>query len=153
RFRALMAVGFVLALGLAFLSHVRVNPSGSPHLAYRQDETWLTNATLFVTQPRFPWGRSIIARDAETAARKAKAAQNGVEFADPSRFSNLAVLYAHLATSDPVRAIMLKQGPLDGEIDAGAVLASDNSFAAPLPLIRITAIAKTAHLATALVVR
>ena len=50
------------------------------------------------------------------------------------------MLYVQLATSDQVRQIIRDGGPMDGEIDASPVLASNNTFAAPLPLIRISAI-------------
>lgn len=151
RFRLLMAAGFAIAFMLAFLAMVKVSPSGKPHLTYRSNEQWLSYSTLFITQPGFPWGRSIIPTKAQ--AEQAAAAKSGVTFADPSRFSDLAVLYAQLATSDQVRSIMRRGGKIDGDVSAQPVTANDNPFAAALPLIRISVVAKTQGRATSLVER
>jgi hypothetical protein len=138
RFRLLVGTGLLLGVALAFLSFVRVGLHGGVKLAYRQQPDWITYSTLFVTQEGFPWGRSVIQTTPSAAA--AKANPSATLYADPSRFSGLAVLYSHLATSDPVRHLMLKDGPLNGEIDAAPILASQNAFAEALPLIQIVAI-------------
>ena len=147
RFRLLVAAGLVLGLALGFLSFVRVGVNNGVKLAYREREQWVSYSTLFVTQEGFPWGRSVIQTNpaaAATAGPKKQAQQQ--LFADPSRFSGLAVLYSHLATSDQVRAIMLRAGgPLHGQIDAAPVLASQNAFADALPLIQIAAISNSGH--------
>jgi hypothetical protein len=147
RFRLLMAAGAALAILLALLSFARINPAGDgPLLEYREDEQWVSYATLFVTQEGFPWGQ--LTQPVGPAAK-----EDGTPSADPNRFSTLAVLYAQLATSDPVRKILAEGGPLNGEIDAAPVLASDNAFAGALPLVRIAAIADTPEHALSLVVR
>src|SRR5207247_6479648 len=95
---------------------------GGPKLSYRQGQQWVSYTTLFVTQQGFPWGRSIISQgQGGSAAASAGAASTG-QFADPARLASLAVLYAQLASSDPVRNIMLREGPLTGTIEADAIL-------------------------------
>ena len=150
RFRVLVAVGLLLALGLAVLSMVRIGPGG---VSWRQDEVWVTRSILFVTQQGFPWGYT----NPVTSDREAKARQQTTagQFADPARFSSLAVLYAQLATSDQVRKLIAPPDGFirDGEIVAAPVLASDNVFAAPLPLIRLEAAHKTPEASRALLFR
>jgi hypothetical protein len=141
RFRLLVGIGVVLACTLAFLAIVRVDPSKSPHLRYRQDQQWVSYATLFVTQRGFPWGRSVIQSATGTSAYP-PTDTTSQQFADPSRFSSLAILYSQLATSDPVRAIMLRDGPIDGTIEAAPVL-SQTGYTEALPLISIAGIGKT----------
>jgi hypothetical protein len=145
RFRILVAAGFIFATSLAVLSVVRVNPGGSPAVQYRDDQQWATYAMLFVTQQGFPWGRLTTATDTATATSK-------VGFESEARFANLAQLYAFLASSDPVRRLMREGGPVDGQIAAEPVMSS-GTFASPLPLVRLIAIAKTPQLSRALVIR
>ena len=146
RFRLLVAAGVVLATALAVLSFVRVDPGGTPLLKYREDEQWASFSMVFVTQQGFPWGR-LTSASAAAADPKAK-----VAFESEARFANLAVLYAYLASSDPVRKLMLREGPVDGEVAAEPVMSS-GTFASPLPLIRLIAIAKTPERSHELVIR
>jgi hypothetical protein len=177
RFRFLVVAGLIVALALAFFSFIRVSVvDGSPRFAYREKETYESWALLFVTQPGFPWGRSVISEEQQPQQvpqpqQEPAVADNGKSapttapadttprFADPSRFATLAVLYATLATGDPVREIMLREGPIDGEIEASPVLSSEMlsdavrsqvRFADALPLVRITGRADTPAVATAL---
>jgi len=152
RFRVLVAVGLLLALGLAVLSMVRIGPGG---VTWRQDEVWVTRSILFVTQQGFPWGyTNPVTADGEGKQQRQQT-EAGQDFADPARFSSLAVLYAQLATSDQVRKLIAPPDGFirDGEIVAAPVLASDNVFAAPLPLIRLEAAHKTPEAARALLFR
>src|SRR5437588_2881139 len=96
RFRWLVLVGVVAAVGLSVLSVARIG--GSPFLRYRKSPVYVSYSKLFVTQQRFPWG-----------------SLNPPVSADPSRFTSLAILYSQLATSDPVQRIMLRPGPLAGQ--------------------------------------
>jgi hypothetical protein len=142
RFRLLVGIGLVLACGLAFLAVVRVDPSHSPHFRYRKDQQWVSYATLFVTQRGFPWGRSVIPSASTPSAYPSTGTSSEQQFADPSRFSSLAILYSQLATSDPVRAIMLRDGPIDGTIEAAPVL-SQTGYTEALPLVSIAGIGKS----------
>ena len=134
RFKVIVAIGALLAAGLAVFSVARVSPHG---LQYRQSALYASTARLGVTQNGFPWGR-LLAQDAtpeETAARL------GIPIADPNRLNGLAVLYAQLATSDPVRALLRKEGPIRGQIMANPVIVGDSRIL--LPLIDVTAISTT----------
>jgi len=133
RFKWLVALGLVVGLGLGYLVY------------QRQSEEYASYATVFVTQNGFPWGRLALPEpvigDTESGS-PSSGASTGPEFADPTRLSSLAILYSRFADSDPVRRLMLKDGPLNGRIEAAPLLASDNESDA-LPLISIAGIADT----------
>lgn len=151
RFRFLALIGLGVAIAAAFLLFVRVelDPSGEPKLIYREYEEWEATTTLLVTQQGFPWGRSILDTSADDLTETtiepdpAKASQ---QFADSSRFSTLALLYARLATSAAVRDLMLGDGPVAGEIEASPVMLAESS-SLTLPLVELTATAETQTLA------
>jgi hypothetical protein len=151
RFKVLAVVGFLLACGLAFVSAVRVSvENGSLSFPYRQAETWASEATLLVTQPGFPEGRSItelyrFSVDPATGREVAEPI-----FASSDRFADLASLYAQLATSDSVRRIMLEDGPVEGAISAEPLESPDGST---LPLIQISAAAASPDVAQSLAQR
>lgn len=134
RFRVLVVAGSCAALALTFLSMVRVNPGGTPMLAYRSSETWNASAKVFVTEPGFPWGRRLITTPVEGTPTSSTES-------DPSRFTGLAVLYSNLATSDSVRRILLKRGPFKSKITAAPLPANSNGD--PLPIIQLTATGST----------
>ena len=137
RFRLVVLIGLILALGLALLSMVRVGQNG---ISYRDSELWSSSVRLLVTQTGFPEGR-LYAQD-PTQTEDA-AAQRGTLVADPARFNNLAILYAELAASDPVRQVMRKDGPVRGKIVAAAL--RDEQSGTLLPLIDLAAIDLTAR--------
>ncbi len=136
RHKRLVVSGFVAALLLAFLSVARITSAG---ISYRQKEQWVTHEIVLVTQLGFPVGRIII----NTPVTIPGAATQGQQFADSNRFNNLAILYARLATSDAVRAMMLKDGPIPhGEaVQAQPVIQAASGT--PLPLIDIAGIGYT----------
>jgi capsular polysaccharide biosynthesis protein len=127
RHKGILIVGFILALTLAFLSVVRVSPSGK--IAYRQHQRFVSYVKLLVSQEGFPWGRSTL-----TGSRTSS-------FADPSRFSELSIIYANLAVSDDVVRIVRENGglPLTDKILADPVIANDSSGSV-LPFVQISAI-------------
>src|SRR5262245_61143016 len=142
RFRLLVVAGFILALALAILSMARVSPSG---FTYRQSQLYESTTRLGVTQNGFPWGRLFATEPSKDGAAvpmtpAEQAAKLGIPIADPNRFNNLAILYAELATSDPVRRLMLRDGPIGGKISAVPVVVQQNIV---LPFIDLTAIART----------
>ena len=59
RFWPLVALGTAVALVLSFISYFRVDFHQSPHVTYRQHETWKGTEILVLTQRGFPWGRSV----------------------------------------------------------------------------------------------
>ena len=133
RFKLLIAAGFLVAAGLAFLSVVRVSPGGSPALSYREDEVWVGRAMLLLTEQGFPVGRASF----ETEEEGMNAGRTG----------ELSPIYARLATSDAVRSLVLAEGPIDDTteyIEVTPVLANPwNSNSAPLPILQINSYATT----------
>src|SRR3712207_7169184 len=97
---------------------------------------------MFVTQPGFPWGRSVV-QPVGSDGLEAEAVPKGLKFAEPARFASLAILYSHLATSDPVKKIILDDAPWPegGIVEAAPVLLSDRRAADALPLNAVAAIA------------
>lgn len=145
RFRLLVVCGLLLATTLALLSVVRVSSDG---LKYRQTELWKSSTRLIVTQQGFPWGR-LLAEDPSLSADAARSL--GIPLADPNRLNNLTILYAELATADPVRRLMRRDGPIGGKISATPVVVQDGRYT--LPLIDVTAIATTPRASMRLAVR
>ena len=132
RFRLLVVCGLLLATTLAMLSIVRVSSDG---LKYRETELWSSSTRLIVTQQGFPWGR-LLAQDPSLSAEAAQSL--GIPLADPNRLNNLTILYAELATADPVLRLMRRDGPIGGKILATPVVVQDGRYT--LPLIDVIAI-------------
>ena len=130
RFKWLVLLGLVLAVTLAAFSMLRVTSNG---VAYRQSVLWSSTTRLLVTQKGFPEGRLLIQPPGQTSGTG--------DIADPNRLNGLAILYSELATSDPVRALMLRDGPIHGKIIATAVAVGSNNFM--LPLIDVMGIANS----------
>jgi len=144
RFRIVVAIGTSLAIGLAFMSYYKVSLSGGPTISPRQAEVWRSDATLFVTQPGFPWGRlGVDSSDVTGAPQEEQQQQSSGDFrfADPDRFVDLAKLYSYLAEGDGVRRILERDGPIDGQIMAEPI-ASDEGDS--LPLVGISATSSSA---------
>ncbi len=145
RFRLLVACGTALALGLAVLSVARVGPGG---LEYREQELWQTESTLLLTQRGFPEGRALfppseIPEPGETPEL--------YPYASIGRFTSLVDLYAQLANSDAVKAIMLRDAPLVGTTQAVVIPPSTSSGSSPL--ISILGEGTTAQRAASMVQR
>jgi hypothetical protein len=139
-----MAMGVLLAAGLAFLSFFRVDPHHPSDLRYRQSEQWASYTTLFVTQAGFPWGTLGTTTDA--------GGKGATHATDPSRFISLALIYSQLIPSDDVRQIMLRHGPVNGTVEAAALTDPSNTNDA-LPLISIAGLADSPGASTRLVQR
>lgn len=139
RFRLIVLLGLVLALTLALLSTVRVGRDGA---TYRSPELWSSTMRLIVTQSGFPEGR-LYALEApkpgeDPATTTPMASRLGIPVADPARFNSLAILYSELATSDAVRQLMRRQGPIRGQVVATPL--RDERSGTLLPLIDLAAI-------------
>ena len=139
RFRVIVLCGFAFALVLAFLSVVRVGSNG---ISYRHSELWATTMRLLVTQRGAPEVR-LYAQEPTSPGQPQpsegdQAAKLGIPIADPGRFNTLAILYAEFASSDPVRRLTLRDGPIPGQVVATALRDSDSGVM--LPLIDLTAI-------------
>jgi hypothetical protein len=138
RHKPVVICGLVLAIALAVLTKM-----GSTVV-------WQSQRTVFVTQQGFPWGRAIVNVPTPGPA-SGKTNAWGPPSADPNRFISLAILYSHLANSDQVRKIMLKQGKIEGKYEAAPVPSDDgNGF---IPFINVTAQANSAPAAVALAKR
>jgi hypothetical protein len=144
RFKRLIIGGLVLAVVLSVLSVAKVTTSG---LQYRHGMTYRSNATVFITQPGFPWGRT---SPEYLPGNQAKSTPS-VPVADPQRLSSLTALYAQLAMSDPVRSLLTASERTDGKVGVSAVLAPINSSPPILPLLKFSAIAPSQQRAVALV--
>ena len=139
RFRVVVAIGLVVAVVLAAFSTLKVGPNG---VEFRQSELWSSTVRLLVTQNGFPEGRLYAQQPSESDAVPQagdQAKQLGIPVVDPGRFNSLAILYARLATSDPILRLMVKDGgPLHGKLMA--VSLRDDNSGILLPLIDVTAI-------------
>jgi hypothetical protein len=144
RFRLLVAAGVVVAIGLSLNSYFKIGFSGgSPSLSPREAEVWRSDATIFVTQPGFPWGRIVVFEEEDPAAAGEQPTRptDRARFGDPDRFADLATLYSYLAQSDAVRRIIERDGDVNGQIMAEPIASEDGDG---LPLVGISAMAESA---------
>jgi len=118
RHKVVVFIGFVLALGLAVLSYVRVDRNG---ISYRDAQTWVSYETVSVTQPGFTEG------------------QLNPTGAEPSRLTLLAVLYSKYVDADGVRSHIWPNGTHGESIEAAPVLTAQGGASSLLPLISIAA--------------
>src|SRR4051794_18979849 len=143
RGRSVIAIGLLVAIAVAVLATFRVSSAG---LGFRKPETWQQSTKLLLTQPGFPWGRSVLPGTA-SAEEQSAAVGDGKEklqFADPSRLAYLAWIYSHFLMGDEVRT-MLKDKPEGMDIQAGPLSAGGSMSAASLPIIGLTTTATTAR--------
>jgi len=138
RFRVVVGLGVVLALALATLSYVRVSFAGGPSVKYRQSEQWVSYTRLFVTQSGFRWGSSVVNPSKGTLGNQANVL--GLQTASESRLSSLATIYANLIDSDAVLALMRREGPVRGIVQAAPLPVAQGSDSV-LPIISIAAFA------------
>jgi hypothetical protein len=134
RFRAIVGLGLILGIVFAFLAAYKV-----PSMERRGLEKWSAESSIFVTQEGFPWGRVTLGDTAVPGMPSAETEdQSGSKtpFADPARFSNLALLYANLAQSDEVRG-SLPGHPTRDQIEP-RVLDATGGGVSFLPIIKLT---------------
>ena len=122
RFRFIMVGGVLLGIALGILALFQVNSNG---LSWRATQTWSSQSTLYITQPGFPDGRVVLGGGDPNVPLEQQP-NRGEQFADPSRFANLAVVYSTFIQSDRVRA-MMKPTPAPGQITMTPVPAAMNS--------------------------
>src|SRR3954471_1795673 len=89
---------------MAFATTAKVSLANG--ISYRQQPTWQAATRLFVTQKGFPWGRSVFPATSSTSDPSAATPGSASEFADPSRFAGLAVIYAQLMNGDLIKRQM-----------------------------------------------
>lgn len=135
RFRLIMALGLVLASALAFFSFARVDFShGSPKVTYRQNETFKATALVALTQRGFPNGYTVLPFNPEKLADGTT--QLIPRYADTSRFTQLAILYAPFVRSDQFKALLRRRTSLQGLVDGQPVL--DPAHQTALPYITVS---------------
>jgi len=110
RFRSLILSGFLLACLAAVFSYTKVGPHG---LTYRQQETWISNATVLVTTPA------------------------GTEPDATSWATN----YSTYVTSDEVRAAAIRIHGVRGKLQGTAGF--DPTTQTPLPTFTVSGLAAT----------
>jgi hypothetical protein len=111
RHRAIVIGGLVLGVVTAFLAAFQVGTDG---IKRRGFEEWTSTSMVLVTQPGFPEGRVTLpmtnvpgaTQDPADALPEPESGKGRLAFADPSRFSNLALLYSVISHSDRVRRIL-----------------------------------------------
>ena len=124
RFKAVVALGLVLAVGLSILATAKITSHG---LQYRKPVVWQSSTSLLLTQRGFPEGRALF---------PPAVPDKQYPYADTGRFASLTELYAQFANSDEVKAIMRKNGASQKEtISAAPVLPT--SPTALLPVIAL----------------
>jgi hypothetical protein len=135
RFRVVVAIGLLLAVCLALLSYAKISFTGpGPTFSHRGDELWASNARLLVTAPGFSLGKD-----------RPSTGEGEAEGRGPG----LAAIYSSFVTGDPVRRIMLREGPVKGQITASPLPAAPGSSTL-LPIVNITAFSTTVEDALAL---
>jgi hypothetical protein len=150
RFKALTAVGVVFAFVLAFLSMATVDFKNGVQVHFRSKQQWVSRGTVLVTERRFPLGRSVLDDATPLSTTGASTSSSAQPFAPSERFTELANIYAELATSDAVRQFILREGPIVGKIEASALATLTQQ---PLPLVSVDGIAPTQTGAVALAQR
>ena len=142
RFRLIVAVGFVLAITLAFASVAKVGADGS--ISYRKQPTWQGTTRIFVTQKGFPWGRTVLPGDPTSVPPTSTS--SGLQFADPTRLAYLAVSYAALINGDLIQGQIRKRFPPKTVVTAAAE--TDTVTNLPLALVDVMSVAHTSAQAT-----
>jgi hypothetical protein len=147
RFKVVMAIGLLIALALAFLSFARVSfAGGSPHVSYRQSESYQASVMILVTQKGFPYGYTVAPF---TQAKLPDGSPTFVPtYADTGRFTQLAVYYAPLVRSDEFIHMLRQTTRIPGVVDAQTVL--DPAHKLPLPYIQLFGYATSSANAIAL---
>jgi len=141
RFKFIVAAGFLAAIGLVILAtfHVSFAGASAPKLSYRKPQLFKSDATVFVTQPGFPWGSTIT----KYLPGNITTGKPSVPVADPNRLSSLTALYAQIATSDPLGVLDVPPDSKVEKVSVTALPAPAYSNPAILPLITITALAQS----------
>jgi hypothetical protein len=140
RFKYIVALGFMAAIGLVVLATFHVSFVGhSPKLSYRKPELFRSDATVFVTQPGFPWGSTIT----KYLPGNITTGKPSVPVADPNRLSSLTALYAQIATSNQLGVLDVPPDSKVEKVSVTALPAPPYSNPAILPLIDIQALAQS----------
>jgi hypothetical protein len=133
----LFVCGLIAAILLSLLAYISIGPGG---IHYRDQESWQSDATIFITQSGFPWGRAYEQYLSGDPARNVPP----VPLGDNSRLSYLAMLYAQLANGDAVQNSIFHGRPDSGRsLVASAVAPASAPSGTVLPLLQLRATAPT----------
>jgi hypothetical protein len=137
RFRRVTAAGLLIGLALAVYASYQISPSG---LKPRGTSTYTSQSQLFVTQPGFPEGRSVLPTTPAlgVGTEEPEVDPDRLEFADPNRFLALADLYTKLIVSDEVLS-RIPERPSPTQITASPL--PGVSGAPILPIIQLDTVA------------
>lgn len=151
RFKLVMLGGIVLGVLLAILAAFHV-----PEMKRRGSEQWQSQSDILVTQQGFPWGRvtlpdqtispaasEALKNSGQQAPERTENKGDELQYADPGRFSQLALLYSLIAYSDQVRQTLPK-GIKREQVSATALDATGAGVNF-LPVIRLTTTADSAE--------
>lgn len=141
RWKRVIIAGTLIGILLAALATFKPGAGG---VTYRQAESWKATSTLFVTQPGFPWGRTTLPGSDPNQPETARSKDQS--FADPARFSVLAVIYTYLAKSEQVDRLG-RRLPEGSEVSAREIATASGDT---LPLLALETTASTAAAAKAL---
>jgi capsular polysaccharide biosynthesis protein len=131
RFKFVVALGVILAFALAVLATAKVTSHG---LVYRKPVVWQSASTLELTQQTgFPQGRALF---------PAAVADKPYPYADLGRFASLVELYAHLANSDAVRALMTREGATPQQSLTAAAVVPVTSYSV-LPILTLAGLGES----------
>jgi hypothetical protein len=134
RFRFLVLAGLVLAILLSFFSFYGVTMNGAtPKVHHRQSQTWRSSETLLITTQ----GGAFF--------RLGSPASAGI-------LGGIALNYAEIASSDAVKAIIRKGGPLQGTMTADPGV-DQITHRIPLPFVTISGLATDPKTAVAIASR
>jgi hypothetical protein len=143
--RRLLTGGLCLGVILAYMATFRLGT-----VTLRRPVQWTSASTLLVTQTGFPWGRASLPSAAQPNSPlvplSAVKDPKSLNFADPGRFSSLAVFYAALLESNPIRAL-IPGGYPDGAVVATAGTTgrlSGTSSVLPMIVLSTTATGRSA---------
>jgi hypothetical protein len=129
----------LLSVALTFLALYKVDYKHHFKLSPRQAQTYQGTATVFVTQPGFPWGRTVT----EYLPGDSATAKPSVPVADENRLASLTALYAQLAVSKAIRDSIPGVAAGTTKLSVTPVPAPPYVNPAILPLLTVTVIAPT----------
>src|SRR5262245_7910711 len=148
RSRFMVLAGVIVAFLAAVFAMARVDlAQGRPQLVYRNPVLYQSNVQLLVTQKGFPDGRSVF-NTTPTTLPSGRTEQPA--FADPSRFTGLAVIYSQLIMGNEERQRVFGTGkpPVNETILASPMAGPQGSGF--LPIIQVTGVAPSPIKAMAL---
>ena len=140
RFRVVAGAAAAIAILLAVFSYVKIGFSGGhPTVSHRQSEQWVSYSKIFVTQRGFAIGRLNAGEGVPIDADKSLPPSQRSRFADPLRFTTLAITYANAIDSDAIHRLIAQRGPIPGSVEAAPLYVNGTSGEA-LPFVKVAGI-------------